>query len=147
MVFRNFAYKKMTNSINLIQDQIIAEFSQIKNGVDKYHYLIKLGQDLQPNTIIRTDNNLIANCQSNVWLTAINDSGKLKFIIDSDAAITKGIISLIMRVVNDQSPASIYNSELYFIEKIGLKSNLSPARSDGIKSIINRVNEIARVNC
>lgn len=137
----------MSNPINFIQDEIVEEFSQFENGIDKYHYLIKLGKNIKYNARIREDHNLISNCQSKVWLVSQNDDGNLRFDIDSDAAITKGIISLIIRAVNNQTPETVYNTDLYFIEKIGLKSNLSPARSDGIKSIITHVKEIALNNC
>ena len=126
-----------------IQDEIIKEFEGLE-WFDKYELLISSAKKLEPlDDEFRTEENSISGCQSKVWIRTYRENGKLVFNLDSDAMITKGIISLLMRVVNNRSPEAILNTELYFIEEIGLKSNLSPSRSNGLESIISRIREAA----
>ena len=127
-------------TINEIQDEIIEEFSNFDNWLDKYEYLIGLGKDLPAlNEEYRLPENLIKGCQSSVWLYATLDNGIIKYSADSDTVITKGIISLLIRVLNNRSPEEIINTDLYFIDKIGLKENLSPTRANGLLSMIKQI--------
>ncbi|MBQ5404307.1 MAG: SufE family protein [Bacteroidales bacterium] len=128
-------------TINEIQDEIIEEFSVYDEWLDKYEYLIELGNSLE---IIdesqKTPDNIIQGCQSRVWLDAKMDSdGTLNFKADSDAIITKGIIALLIRVFNHQKPQDIIDAQLYFIDEIGLSANLSPTRANGLLAMIKQI--------
>lgn len=123
-----------------VQDEIIDEFSVFDEWLDKYEYLIGLGNDLQPmDPAHKTDNYLIKGCQSRVWIDARIEQGKLYFSADSDAIITKGIIALLIRVLNGRTPRQVLDTELYFIDRIGLKENLSPTRSNGLLAMIKQM--------
>ena len=132
-------------SINDIQDAIIEEFAVYDEWLDKYEYLIDLGRDLPlAEEADKTEGNLIDGCQSRVWLVCCRESdGRLYFRADSDAIITKGIISLLVRIFEGQTPADILAADLYFIDAIGLKENLSPTRAGGLAAMIKRIREIA----
>ena len=127
-------------TINEIQDEIIDEFSLFDEWMDKYQYLIDLGRKLP---IIddkhKTEEFLIKGCQSQVWVYAELKDGKVVFTADSDAIITKGIISLLIRVLSNQTPQDILDSDLHFIDAIGLKENLSPTRSNGLLAMIKQM--------
>ncbi|HLW08059.1 MAG TPA: SufE family protein [Marinilabiliaceae bacterium] len=127
-------------TINQVQDEIIEEFSSMDDWMDKYSLLIEVGNDLNgfPEEH-RNQQNLIEGCQSQVWLHAILDQGKIHFVADSDAIIVKGIVSLLLRVVNDRTPDEILNNDLYFVDKVGLKEHLSPTRSNGLVSMIKQI--------
>ncbi len=127
-------------TIKEIEEQIVEEFSVFSEWLDKYEYLIELGKSM-PMIAERgkTDSNLIAGCQSRVWLDCEDKGGKLFFTADSDAIITKGIISLLIRVFNGHTPNEILNADLDFIEQIGLKENLSPTRANGLVSMIKQI--------
>ncbi|ATL48628.1 Fe-S metabolism protein SufE [Chitinophaga caeni] len=122
------------------QDAIISDFEMFTDWMDKYEYIIQLGKDLP---IIeeqyKTDDNLIRGCQSKVWLHADYKDGKLFFSADSDALITKGLVSLVIQALNGQPAKDIAEAELYFIEKIGLRSHLSPTRSNGLLAMIKQI--------
>ena len=128
-------------TINEIQDEIIEEFSVYDEWLDKYEYLIELGNSLeiiQENK--KTPDNIIQGCQSRVWLDAKQEEdGTLSFAADSDAIITKGIIALLIRVFNRQKPQDIIDADLYFIDKIGLSANLSPTRANGLAAMIKQI--------
>ncbi len=132
-------------TINEIQDKIIEEFASLESGCEKYEHITSLGKSLEPlKQEFKTEENLIGGCQSRVWLKAEIKDKKLYFTADSDSLITKGIISLLFRVVNNQSPEDVLKSKLYFIERIGLKSNLSPARSNGLYTVVSRIYAFAK---
>jgi len=134
-------------NINEIQDQIIEEFSGLEDGFEKYKHIVSLGRSLETlSTKFKNEENSISGCQSNVWIRAELKKGKVYFTADSEALITKGIIALLLRVVNNQSPEEILNSELYFIDRIGLTSSLSPARGNGLHSVIKRIYNFAEIN-
>ena len=122
------------------QAEVVDEFSMFEDWMDKYEHLISLGKELP---LIAEDkkleNNLIKGCQSRVWLDAQLADGKINFTADSDAIITKGIISLMIRVFTDSSPKEIMDAELGFIDEIGLKEHLSPTRSNGLVSMIKQM--------
>ncbi len=127
-------------TINEIQDQIIEDFSFFEDWMEKYEYIIDLGKSLPLiNESYKVDENLIRGCQSRVWLHAENKDNKVVFTADSDAVITKGIIGLLVQVLNNQSAEEIAKSELYFIDKIGLKEHLSPTRSNGLLSMVKQM--------
>ena len=123
-----------------IQEEIIEEFAVFDEWLDKYDYLIELSDTLP--TIAdehRTDNYVIKGCQSRVWVDARLEDGKVYFAADSDAIITKGIIALLIRVMNGRTPQEILDMELYFIDAIGLGENLSPTRSNGLVAMIKQM--------
>ena len=128
-------------SINEIQDQIIEEFSVYDEWLDKYEYLIELANTLDViEDTKKTPDNIIQGCQSRVWLDAsLAEDGTLSFRADSDAIITKGIASLLIKVMSNQTTEDILNADLYFIEKIGLTQHLSPTRSNGLLSMVKQI--------
>lgn len=127
-------------SIKETEQQIVDEFSLFTDWLDKYEYLIDLGRSLP---IIkesgREEKNLIKGCQSRVWLAADYSDGKIWFTADSDAIITKGIISLLVRVFSGRTPQEIIDADLNFIKEIGLEENLSPTRANGLLSMIKQI--------
>ena len=127
-------------TINEIQDEIIEEFSAFDDWMDKYQMLIDLGNDLAPlDEQYKNNQNLIDGCQSRVWLQCDYADGKLHFQAESDALIVKGIIALLIRVLNDHTPQEILDADLYFIEQIGLKDHLSPTRSNGLLAMVKQI--------
>ena len=127
-------------TIQEIENQIIEEFSIFTDWLDKYEYIIELGKNVPViEEGAKKEENLIKGCQSRVWLDCWQDDGKLFFAADSDAIITKGIISLLIRVYNGQRPKDILESDLSFIDAIGLQENLSPTRANGLVSMIKQI--------
>jgi cysteine desulfuration protein SufE len=127
-------------TINEKQDEIIEEFSVFDDWMDKYSYLIEIGNSLEGfDEKNRVEQNLIEGCQSRVWLNAELKDGKVYFTADSDAIITKGIVALLINVLSGHTPQEILDADLYFIEKIGLKEHLSPTRSNGLVSMIKQM--------
>ena len=127
-------------NMNEIQEEIIAEFEIFEDWLDKYNYLIELSNDLpimEPK--YKTNEYLINGCQSKVWLRADLVDDKIQFTADSDAIITKGIVSLLIRVLSDRDPAEIVETDLLFIDRIGLRENLSPTRSNGLLSMVKQM--------
>ncbi len=126
--------------MDAIQEEIIEEFSIFDDWLDKYDYLISLSDQLPAiDPAHRTEQYLINGCQSRVWIDAREEEGKLFFSADSDAIITKGIISLLIRVMNGRAAREVLDLELYFIEAIGLQANLSPTRSNGLLAMIKQM--------
>ena len=126
---------------------IIEEFSMFDEWLDKYEYLIEMGKNLAVFPVeLKTDDRLIKGCQSRVWLDTRVEDGRLWFRADSDAIITKGIISLLVRVYDGCTPAEIVSDSFDFIEKIGLRENLSPTRAGGLNSMIEKIKEEAKRN-
>ncbi len=127
-------------TINEIQDEIIAEFSEFTDWMDRYSLLIELGNSLEPfPEEDRTEQNLIDGCQSKVWFTAKMQDGKIIYKGDSDALLVKGIVALLIRVLSGHTPDEILESDLYFIEKINLKEHLSPTRSNGLVAMLRQM--------
>ncbi|MBD5340435.1 MAG: SufE family protein [Bacteroides sp.] len=133
-------------TINETQDEIIEEFEGLTDWMDRYAYIIDLGNTLPDfPEADKTPENLIEGCQSRVWIAAQREAGdKIKFEADSDALIVKGIVALLMRVLNDRTPDEILGSDLYFIEKIGLKEHLSPTRSNGLVAMVKQIHNYAK---
>jgi cysteine desulfuration protein SufE len=127
-------------TLNEVQDNIVEDFSIFGDWMDKYQQLIELGKNLPPiDEKKRTESYLIKGCQSKVWLDAELKDGKIYFSADSDAIITKGIVALLIQVLNERTPKEILDVDLYFIDKIGLKENLSPTRSNGLVSMVKQM--------
>ena len=127
-------------SIQERQKEVIEEFEMFDDWMDKYEHLISLGKELPLiDESHKVEENIIKGCQSRVWLNAVIEEGKIHFTADSDAIITKGIISLMIRVLTDSTPDEIINSDLYFVDQIGLKEHLSPTRSNGLVSMIKQM--------
>ena len=127
-------------TINEIQDEIIEEFNVFDDWMDKYSLIIDMGNNLTPlDEQYKTNQNLIEGCQSRVWITAQMKDGKVHFEGESDAIIVKGIVSLLFRVLNNQTPNDILNNDLYFIKEIGLQEHLSPTRSNGLVSMLKQM--------
>lgn len=128
-------------TINQIQDEIIDEFSEIDDWLDRYAYIIELGNQLPPlDEKYKQPQYLIEGCQSRVWINAeLTDEGRIHFEADSDAMIVKGIIALLVRVLDNQTPADILSADLYFIDRIGLSEHLSPTRSNGLLAMVKQM--------
>jgi len=123
-----------------IQEEIIEEFSVYDDWLDKYDYLIELSETLPAiDGKHRTDQYVIQGCQSRVWVDAELRDGRVWFTADSDAIITKGIIALLIRVLNGRTPQDILSTELYFIDRIGLSANLSPTRANGLLAMVKQM--------
>ena len=127
-------------SINETQDEIIEEFLDFDDWMDRYQLLIDLGSEQEPLADkYKTEQNLIDGCQSRVWLQADLIDGKLLFTAESDALIVKGIVALLIRVLSGHTPQEILDADLYFIEEIGLKEHLSPTRSNGLLAMVKQM--------
>ena len=127
-------------SINELQDEVIAEFNDFDDWMDRYQLLIDLGNEQEPlDERYKTEQYLIEGCQSRVWLQADEEEGKLVFRAESDAVIVKGIIALLIKVLSGHTPEEILNADLYFIDKIGLRDHLSPTRSNGLLSMVKQI--------
>lgn len=128
-------------TIDEAQNEVVEEFSDYDDWMDKYQLLIDLGNDQQPlPEKYKTESNLIDGCQSRVWLQAdLTSDGKIQFQAESDALIVKGIVSLLIRILNNHTPDEILEADLYFIEKIGLKDHLSPTRSNGLLAMLKQM--------
>ena len=127
-------------TINEMQDEVIAEFSDFDDWMDRYQLLIDLGNEQPPlDEKYKTDQNLIEGCQSRVWLQADEVDGKVIFQAESDALIVKGIIALLIKVLSGHTPDEILEADLYFIPKIGLQEHLSPTRSNGLLSMVKQM--------
>lgn len=127
-------------SLQEIQEEIISEFDVFDDWMDKYEYIIDLGKELPIiDPLKKTDDRLIEGCQSKVWLDAEVIDGTMHFTADSDAIITKGIIGLLIRILNKQTPAAIATADLFFIQKIGLQEHLSPTRSNGLVGMVKKL--------
>lgn len=131
-------------SIVDVENEIIEEFSVFEDWMDKYEYIIELGKGVPMiDESQKIEANLIKGCQSRVWLSSEYREGRIFFAADSDAIITKGIISLLVRVFNGRTPQEILSSDFSFVEKIGLKDNLSPTRANGLVSMIKQIQNYA----
>lgn len=132
-------------TINETQDEIIEEFDGLTDWMDRYAYIIDLGNTLPDfPEAEKTPQNIIEGCQSRVWITAEKgQDSSIHFQADSDALIVKGIVALLMRVINDHTPDEILSADLYFIDKIGLREHLSPTRSNGLVAMVKQIRNYA----
>ena len=131
-------------NINDIQDEIIGEFEELDDWMDRYQLLIDMGNEQEPlPEKYKTEQNLIDGCQSRVWLQADYDGERLHFQAESDALIVKGIVTLLIRVLDDATPQDILDANLYFIDRIGLKDHLSPTRSNGLVAMVKQMKAYA----
>ncbi len=130
--------------INELQDEVIEEFSDFEDWMDKYQLLIDLGNEQEPlDDKYKTESNLIDGCQSRVWLQADYKDGALWFTAESDALIVKGIVALLIRVLSGHTPQEILDADLYFIDRIGLREHLSPTRSNGLLAMVKQIKAYA----
>ena len=126
--------------INEIQNEIVEEFSLFEDWMQKYEYIIELGKTIKPiDNKNKVDSNLIKGCQSKLWLHAELKNGKVMYTADSEAIITKGIAAVLLRVFSNQSPVDIINTDVDYIDKIGLKEHLSPTRANGLVSMVKQL--------
>ena len=131
-----------------VQDEVVAEFSMFDEWLDNYEYLIDLGHNLEPfPEELKTEDRLIKGCQSRVWLDAAVEGDRILFRADSDAIITKGIISLLIGVYSGRTAREIAEDDFSFVERLGLRENLSPTRAGGLASMIETIRETARQYC
>jgi cysteine desulfuration protein SufE len=136
----------MSNTLSIIQDEVIKEFSNLQDWFDKYNYLISLGKNLDSlDETLKNEKTALRGCQSQVWIKSTVKNGKMYYKADSDSLLIKGMMSLVFRVVNNHRPKDIVDADLYFIEKIGLNSQLSPSRVNGLMSIIKHVKANAQI--
>lgn len=127
-------------TINELQDEIIDEFSVFDDWMDKYSLLIDMGRNLQPlDESLKTPENRIEGCQSNVWLSAQMEGEHLQFVADSDAVLVKGIVSVLVNILSGHTPEEILSADLYCIDQIGLKEHLSPTRSNGLLAMVKQM--------
>jgi cysteine desulfuration protein SufE len=127
-------------TVDQAQEQIVEEFSEFPDWTDKYTYLIELSKELDGfKAEYKTNSNLIKGCQSQVWLQAEYADGKIMFYADSDAILTKGMVALLIRVLSNREPDEISTADLWFIDKIGLNTHLSPTRSNGLVSMVKQM--------
>jgi len=127
-------------TINKIQEELVEEFSYLGDWMDKYEHIIQLGKELPLiDEDYKKDENLIKGCQAKVWLHADYKEGKIFFTADSDAIITKGLVSMVIRILSNHTPDEIVHSDLYFVDKLGLKEHLSVTRSNGLVSMIKQM--------
>jgi cysteine desulfuration protein SufE len=137
----------MEKTLKEVQEGIVEDFSMYDEWLDKYEYLIELGKNLTPYPDgSKTDDRLIKGCQSRVWLDWKMEEGRLFFTADSDAIITKGIISLLISVYSGRTPEEIAGDDFSFLDRIGLKENLSPTRANGLVSMIRTIRKAAESN-
>ena len=130
--------------INQIQDEIIEEFGGMEDWMDRYAYIIELGNSLDAlDESLKTPDNLIEGCQSRLWLNAQYNDGVVTYRADSDAIIVKGIVAMLIRVLSGQKPQDIVDADLYFIDRIGLRDHLSPTRSNGLLSMLKNMKAYA----
>ena len=127
-----------------LEKEIISEFEMFDNWMEKYEYLIELGKDLPLiSSNHKNDENIIKGCQSKVWLHAVYENDLVSFYADSEAIITKGIIALLIRVLNNQTPKNILEAKLNFINEIGLTNHLSPTRANGLVEMVKQIKAYA----
>lgn len=127
-------------TINEIQDEIIEEFNDFDDWMDRYQMLIDLGNDLAPlDDKYKTDDNLIDGCQSRVWVQCDLVDGHMQLRAESDALIVKGIVALLLRILSGKTPQEIIDADLYFIDRIGLREHLSPTRANGLLAMIKQI--------
>lgn len=130
----------MAQSIQERETELMDELNLFDDWMDKYSYIIELGQGLEGLPAAeKTDENIVRGCQSQVWLTAALEDGKIQFAADSDAIITKGLIGMLTRVLSDQTPADILSAELQFVDHAGIRDHLSPTRSNGLNAMIKKM--------
>jgi cysteine desulfuration protein SufE len=131
-------------TLSQAQQEVVDEFAMFSDWQDRYEHLIELGKDLPliaPEK--KTDENIVRGCQSRVWLSATFDNGRVHYTADSDAIITKGIVALLVRVLNDRTPQEILNTPLTFIDTVGLREHLSPNRSNGLVAMLDQMKRYA----
>jgi cysteine desulfuration protein SufE len=134
-------------SIEAVQDEIIAEMDGLEDGLARYEYLVALGRSLVvPDGGIRTDEHAVAGCQARVWIRAELRDGRLHLAADSDALITRGIVALLLRVLDGRPPREVLDADLHFLDRTGLRTHLSPARANGLGAMLQRIRSYAEAS-
>ncbi len=145
-MYESYIINNQTMTIQEIENQLVGEFASVDDWLDKYDLILDMGKSLPPiDPKYKTDKYIISGCQSKVWLFAEYREGKVYFMADSDAIITKGIVSMLVSVLSGQTPDAIQSAELNFIDRIGLKEHLSPTRSNGLASMVKQMKLYAMV--
>lgn len=127
-----------------VQDEIVAEMAHLEDTLEKYEYLVGLGRALEvPDDSIRQESNVVHGCESRVWIDVRLQDGRLHMVADTDAMITRGIIALLLRVFDCRTPAEILEGDLFFLDRTGLGSHLSPARANGLASMVRHIRSLA----
>ncbi|HIE15989.1 MAG TPA: SufE family protein [Bacteroidales bacterium] len=127
-----------------IQQELIDDFSEFEDWMDKYTFIIELGKTLPPmDDTLKTEENLVSGCQSKVWIYPQFSNGKISFFVDSDAFITKGMVAMLLKIFNNRTPQEIIDTKLYFIDKIGLSEHLSMNRANGLKGMLDKFYQYA----
>jgi cysteine desulfuration protein SufE len=128
-----------------VQEAIVAEMAGLEDGLKKYAYLVELGRALEPpGESIRQEAHEVAGCQAGVWIRADVQGGRLRILADAEAMITRGIIALLLRVLDGRTPHDILESDLFFLDRTGLRSHLSPARGNGLAAMVNKIRSYAK---
>jgi len=131
-------------SIEAVQDAIVAEMGGLEDGLSRYEYLVGVGRGLVvPDGGVRTNEHAVAGCQSRVWIRAELREGRLHLAADSDALITRGIVALLLRVLDGRPPREVLDADLYFLDRTGLRTHLSPARANGLAAMLQRIRSYA----
>jgi cysteine desulfuration protein SufE len=134
-------------SIEAVQDEIIAEMAGLEDGLSRYEYLVGVGRSLVvPEGGVRTDDHAVAGCQARVWIRAELRDGRLHLAADSDALITRGIVALLLRVLDGRPPREVLDADLYFLDRTGLRTHLSPARANGLGAMLQRIRSYAEAS-
>jgi cysteine desulfuration protein SufE len=131
------------SSIRQAQDRVIAEMAELDGHLGRYEYLVRLGRKLESPEGIRADQHVVPGCQSRVWIRAETENGRLRLYADSDATITRGIIALLLRVLDGHPPRDVAQAELYFLEETGLGAHLSPSRANGLVAMVKQIRAYA----
>ena len=126
-------------SMAAVQEQIVAEMAGLDDPLDKYEYLVRLGRALEPGDGVRQDDFAVPGCQSRVWIRTERRGGRLRIHADSEAVITRGIIALLLRVLDDRTPAEILDADLFFLDRTGLRAHLSPSRANGLANMVRQI--------
>jgi cysteine desulfuration protein SufE len=127
-----------------VQEEIVAEMSGLKDGMDRYEYLVRLGRALDaPGDGLRTDEHAVAGCQSRVWIRTELRDGRLRIEADAEALITRGIVALLLRVLDGRRPDEILRTDLPFLDRTGLRRHLSPTRAEGLGAVVRRIRQEA----
>lgn len=136
-----------SRSMDAIQDEIVAEMAGLQDTMARYEYLVRLGRGLTvPDAGIRAEENALAGCQSRVWMRGELRDGHLRLAADSDAMITRGIIALLLRVLDGSTPREIVEADLYFLDRTGLRTHLSPSRANGLAAMVQRIRSLAEAS-
>jgi len=135
-----------SRSMDTVQDEIVAEMSGLRDAMARYEYLVRVGRSLTVSDDVRSEEYALAGCQSRVWIRGELRDGHLHLAADSDAMITRGIIALLLRVLDGGTPGEILEADLYFLDRTGLRTHLSPSRANGLAAMVKRIRSLAEAS-